>query len=38
MYEACVQDKIASASIKTYDVMVACTNSKEKAQRVYDEN
>ena len=29
MFEACGQDKIASASIQTYDVMVACLDSKE---------
>ena len=29
MYKACGQDKIARASIQTYDVMVACSNSEE---------
>ena len=32
---ACGQDKIASASIQTYDVMVPCLNSKELCPNLF---
>ena len=33
--EGCGQDKIASASIQTYDMMVACSNSKELCPNLF---
>ena len=35
MNKACGQDKIASASIQTYDVMVACSNSEELCPNLF---
>ena len=35
MYKACGQGKIAGASIQTYDVMVACSNSEELCPNLF---